>query len=242
MLRAYRVALGVVAGLALLAAPAAAQVTNGQIQGRVTDSSGAAVPGVTVTLESDALIRPMVDVTAISGRYEFPIVPIGSYTVSFELTGFKRVVRPNVIIETGFQAEVNATLEVGGLTETVEVSGAAPIVDTRRTTTGATFNREIMDQIPTARDPWQIINMAAGVETNDFNVGGNRSGQQLSFTARGQGNGDTMWNVEGATVTDMAATGAAPGVLRLRVVPGDSGDHGRRRRVACRPLASTSTW
>ena len=210
MLRAYRVAIGVVAGLALLAAPSAAQVTNGQIHGVVTDASGAAVPGVTVTLTSDALIQPMVDVTEISGRYEFPIVPIGTYTVTFELTGFKRVEQRNVVIETGFAAEVNAQLEVGGLEETVEVSGAAPIVDTRRTTTGATFNREIMDQIPTARDPWQIINMAAGVQTSNFNVGGNNSGQQLGFTARGQGGGDTMWNVEGATITDMAATGASP--------------------------------
>ena len=210
MARAFRVVLGVLAGVSLFVATAAAQVTNGQIQGRVTDQSGAAVPGVTVTLESDALIRPMVDVTAASGRYEFPIVPIGTYTVTFELTGFKRVQRQNVIIETGFQAEVNAQLEVGGLEETVEVSGAAPIVDTRRTSTGATFNREVMDNIPTARDPWQIINLAAGLEASNLNVGGNLSGQQISFTSRGQGSGATMWNVEGATITDMAATGASP--------------------------------
>ena len=202
--------LGALAGVILLAGPASAQVTNGQIQGRVTDQSGAPVPGVTVTLESDALIRPMVDVTAVSGRYEFPIVPIGSYTVTFELTGFKRVQRTDVIIETGFQAEINAKLEVGGLEETVEVSGAAPIVDTRRSSTGATFNREVMDNIPTARDPWQIINLAAGVEASNLNVGGNLSGQQITFSSRGQGSGDTMWNVEGATITDMAATGAAP--------------------------------
>jgi len=210
MTRAYRVALGLAAGFALLAAPAAAQVTNGQIQGRVTDETGAAVPGVTVTLESPALIRPMVEVTQTSGRYEFPIVPIGTYTVSFELTGFKKVVRTGVVIETGFQAEVNAQLEVGGLEETIEVSGAAPIVDTRKTSTGAVFNREVMDNIPTARDPWQIINLAAGLEASGLNVGGNLSGQQVTFTSRGQGSGDTMWNVEGATITDMAATGAAP--------------------------------
>jgi len=151
-----------------------------------------------------------VEVTQASGRYEFPIVPIGTYTVAFELTGFKKVVRTNVIIETGFQAEVNAQLEVGGLEETIEVSGAAPIVDTRKSSTGAVFNREVMDNIPTARDPWQIINLAAGLEASGLNVGGNLSGQQVTFTSRGQGSGNTMWNVEGATITDMAATGAAP--------------------------------
>jgi hypothetical protein len=210
MLRVYRAALGAMVGVALLAAPAAAQVTNGQIFGVVTDQSGATVPGVTVTLESTALIRPMVEVTSVTGRYEFPIVPIGTYTVNFELTGFSKVIRPDVIIQTGFAAEVNAQLAVGGLTDTVEVSGAAPIVDTRKTASTSTFSREVMDSIPTARDPWQIINMAAGVETGAFNVGGNNSGQQLGFSSRGQGGGDTMWNVEGATITDMAATGASP--------------------------------
>jgi hypothetical protein len=67
-----------------------------------------------------------------------------------------------------------------------------------------------MDNIPTARDPWQIINLAAGLEASNLNVGGNLSGQQITFSSRGQGSGDTMWNVEGATITDMAATGAAP--------------------------------
>jgi hypothetical protein len=90
--------------------PRATQVANGQIHGLVTDQSGEALAGVRVMLESDALVRSMVDVTATSGRYEFPIVPVGTYTVSFELAGFKRVVRTNVIIETGFKAEVNARL------------------------------------------------------------------------------------------------------------------------------------
>jgi beta-lactamase regulating signal transducer with metallopeptidase domain len=90
--------------------PRATQVANGQIHGRVTDQSGDALAGVQVMLESDAMVRSMVDVTATSGRYEFPIVPVGTYTVSFELAGFKRVVRANVIIQTGFHAEVNARL------------------------------------------------------------------------------------------------------------------------------------
>ena len=96
--------------------------------------------------------------------------------MSFELTGFKKVVRPNVLIQTGFQAEVNATMEVGGLTETVEVLRRGAHRRHRRTTTGAPHSTaRSWTTIPTARDPWQIINMAAGVQTNDVNVGGNRA-------------------------------------------------------------------
>jgi hypothetical protein len=171
------------------------------LAGRATDPTGAAVPGVTVTLAGPALIRPMVEVTTVSGRYAFPIVPAGTYTVTFELTGFRRVRRTDVRVTAGVRAEVNAQLQVGGLEETVEVSGAAPIVDSRRTSTGAVFNRGV-DNIPTARDPWSIMNVAGNLE--GFNVGG-------------------------ATATDMAATGAAPTyfdfeALQAAASGGDLGD------------------
>ena len=114
------------------------------------------------------------------------------------------------MIETGFQAEINAALELRAVEATVDVTGDAPIVDTRATRVGVTFSRDVLDRIPTARDPWQIVAMAAGVEVPEFNVGGRRSGVQMSFTSRGQGTGDTMWNVEGATITDMAVPGTSP--------------------------------
>lgn len=195
---------------AALPAAASAQVTTGEIFGKVTDQTGAVLPGVTVTLASPALLQPQSAVTTATGAYSFPQLPIGTYNVTFEMTGFKKHIREGVVVSTGFNAEINTKLEVSTIQETVTVSGESPIVDTKATTTGATFDRMALENIPTARDPWQVLNMVPGVILNGVNVGGSASGQQLSITSmRGQGSGNTQWNVEGATTTDMAATGSS---------------------------------
>src|ERR1051325_9715424 len=87
--------------LVLLAAAgtARAQVSMGEVFGRVTDSTGAVLPGVTVTLSG-----PQTTITVESGAYRFPRIPIGTYSVGFELTGFKKNVREGVIIQAGFNA------------------------------------------------------------------------------------------------------------------------------------------
>ena len=97
------------------------------------DASGAVLPGVTVTASSPVLLQPLVAVTSETGSYQFPQIPIGTYTVQFELGGFRTVLHENVRIEIGFSAQVNAQLEIGAIAETVEVSGAAPLVDIRDT-------------------------------------------------------------------------------------------------------------
>jgi hypothetical protein len=182
--------------------------TSGEIFGKVSDSSGGVMPGVTVTLSGPALITPQSTVSLESGAYRFPSIPIGLYSVTFELPGFKRFVRQNVRIETGFNAEINVALEVSAVEETVTVSAAGPVVDTRSTTTGQTFNREMLERIPSARDPWVVLEQTPGIIMNQQNVGGNKSGQQSTFIAHGTGNNE-VWNVDGGNVTDMAASASS---------------------------------
>src|SRR5213594_2381647 len=95
--------------LALLAAvmPARAQVSTGEIFGKVTDGTGAVLPGVTVTLSGASLIQPLTAVTSESGAFRFPRLPIGTYTLMFDLAGFKKLVRDGIIIQAGFNAEIN---------------------------------------------------------------------------------------------------------------------------------------
>ena len=88
------------------------------------------MPGVTVTVTGTGLQLPRVAVTTETGAYQFPNIPIGTYAVTFELQGFKKATRPNILIVTGFNAPVDQALEVGTMTEEVTVSGATPIVDT----------------------------------------------------------------------------------------------------------------
>jgi hypothetical protein len=78
-----------------------AQSSVGEIFGKATDESGAVLPGVTVTLESSALIQPISTVTSSRGTYQAPGLPIGTYRVRFEMSGFTRVIREGVRVETG---------------------------------------------------------------------------------------------------------------------------------------------
>jgi hypothetical protein len=196
---------------ALLVTPSVgtAQQT-GEIFGKATDASGAVLPGVTVTLSGPVLLQPIVATTGATGTYRFPQLAIGVYTVKFEMPGFTTVVREGIRIEIGFTAQINATLEVSSVQETVTVLGESPIVDTRDTGRGSRFNQEALQSIPSARDPWVILEQAAGVAMDRSNVGGSQSGQQSNFVARGAAFAQQKWNLDGVDITDMAATGGSP--------------------------------
>ena len=192
-----------IVGILFLSAVSANAQAIGSIFGKVTDSTGGVMPGVTVTVTGTGLQQPLVAVTGATGTYQFPNVPIGTYSVSFDLEGFKKAVRNGIIITSGFQAPVDQRMEVGNRTEEVMVSAAPPVVDTKKTTTGATFTKDILENIPSARDPWQIINMTPGVQAG-LNVGGSSSGQQVGLQSRGTG-ANVQWNLEGGSVTDLSS-------------------------------------
>lgn len=203
------VRLVAMAALAIVLSSGVARAqAGGEIFGRVSDASGATMPGVSVTISGPALITPQTTTSLDSGAYRFPGIPVGLYTVTFEIPGFNRLVRENVRIETGFNAEINARLDVSSVQETVTVSAAGPVVDTRSTTTGQTFNREMLERIPSARDPWVVLEQTPGIIMNQQNVGGNKSGQQSTFIAHGTGNNE-VWNVDGGNITDMASSSSS---------------------------------
>src|SRR5262245_45603253 len=122
--------------LLLLPFPALAQsLATGSITGVVRDNSGAVLPGVTVEAASPALIEKARSVvTDGQGVYRIIELRPGTYAVMFTLAGFSTLRREGVELTTGFTATVNAQLAVGGLEETVTVTGAAPVVDTQNVT------------------------------------------------------------------------------------------------------------
>jgi hypothetical protein len=202
MMRGFRAFLLCAGMLAAWAGPAHAQAI-GSIFGKVTDPSGGVLPGVTVTVTGTGLQQPLVGVTSENGTYQFPSVPIGTYSVTYELASFKKALRQNVVISTGFNAQLDQKLEIGAMTEEVTISAASPVVDTKKTATGATFTADILEKIPTARDPWQVINMAPGVQAG-LNVGGSSSGQQVTLSSRGT-TANVQWNLEGGSITDLSS-------------------------------------
>jgi hypothetical protein len=202
MMRVFRGVL-LCAGILAMTAGAAHAQAIGSIFGKVTDPSGGILPGVTVTVSGPSLQLPLVATTTETGAYQFPSVPIGTYTVTFELASFRKATRQNVIIETGFNAQIDQKLSIGQVSEVVTVTAASPVVDTKKTTTGAVFNKEIFENIPTARDPWQIIGMTPGVQAG-LNVGGSSSGQQVGLSVYGT-NANVQWNREGGSITDLSS-------------------------------------
>jgi hypothetical protein len=189
---------------------ASAQSQTGEIFGKVTDSSGAVLPGVTITLSGPSLLQPQTAVTSATGTYQFPRVEIGGYTVKFELTGFKTVVNEGIRVTVGFSAQVNAQLGISTVQETITVTGESPIVDTKEVGTKQTFTNELLQSIPSARDPWVILQQTAGIAMDRENVGGNMSGQQSNYVSRGGNPFNNKWALDGIDITDMAATGGSP--------------------------------
>ncbi len=195
----------------LLAAPMArAQQQSGSITGSVSDASGAVLPGVNVTLTSDRLIggaQTMVSDT--SGAYRFDRLAPGAYNVKFELQGFKTVDRPDVRISAGFVASINAKLEVGALTETITVTGESPTVDVRSNLQQTVMNQEILEGVPTGRDPWSLAKIIPGVQVSTYDVGGTQSMQQSSMSSHGSNTADVSYNIDGATVNWPGGNGGA---------------------------------
>ncbi|MDP1568691.1 MAG: carboxypeptidase-like regulatory domain-containing protein, partial [Vicinamibacterales bacterium] len=113
-----------------IAGPAFAQgggaSATGTIQGRVADTSGAVLPGVTVTASSPSMLGVQTSVTSENGNYRFPAVPPGTYTLTVELAGFNTIRREGISIGLGFTANVNFELALATLEETVTVTGASP--------------------------------------------------------------------------------------------------------------------
>ncbi len=192
------------------ATSAFAQLQTGEITGRVTDSSGAVLPGVAVTATGPALLQPLTATSAESGAFRFPNVPIGEYSVRFELSGFKTVVQQGVRITIGFTAQVNASLGISAVEEVVTITSEAPLVDTSSPTRGATYTQEALQSVPSGRDPWVMLERTPGITMDRTNVGGSQSGQQSNFVSRGATTTQNKWMIDGVDVTDMAATGATP--------------------------------
>ena len=208
MARSTTLACTSLAMLFCLATSALAQTQTGEIFGRVTDRTGAVLPGATVTIDGPALIQPQAATAATSGAFRFPNLAVGTYRVTFELGGFKRLVIADVRVQAGFNAQINGALDLSTVEETVTVSGQSPLVDIKSSTLGTNFGKELLDAIPSARDPWVILEQTPGMVMSGQNVGGNQSGQQSSFAAHGS-SANQQWNLDGGTITDMAA-GSSP--------------------------------
>jgi hypothetical protein len=191
----------------LVAAPANAQEFRGRINGVVTDNTGAVLPGVTVTATSPALIQPQVQVTGEDGTYRMIALPAGVYDLNFDLPGFTTLRRSGIRVVINQTLTVDAQLQVATLQETVTVTGESPVVDTSTTTVGTNFTKELLTEIPNARDIWAAMAQAPGLQMTAFDVGGSRTGTQTGFLTYGI-NQQNQTKIEGVDQTEGANANA----------------------------------
>ena len=152
----------IVAGFASL--PAFAQQT-GTIEGLVVDSNNAPLPGVSIEVKSAALQGTRTTVTDANGRYKFPVVPPGSYTVTSSLSGFTKAEKTNVRVALGGTASINVTMAVS-VKEEVVVTGEAPVIDTTRAVLGASTSIDTIQKLPLGRNFTSIATTVAGTGTS----------------------------------------------------------------------------
>jgi hypothetical protein len=183
-----------------------AQSTGGRIRGTVSDASGGAIAGATIQLINEATHAIREVQTNASGEYIFLEVPVGTYELQVSQTGFKKLSRKGVPLNLNEVVSVDLQLQIGGSTETVEVTGAPPVVDTTSTQLGAVVNERSSTQLPlNERDVFQLLQLQPGVQSqigNNLFYGSDKPGVVTVNGGRGRSNN---YSVNGGDSNDLFA-------------------------------------
>ncbi len=190
-----------------MAVPAVAQVSTGRIEVTVVDTTGAVLPGATVDLGGP---QKNTVTTGADGVARFLNLPPGVYTLKATLQGFGDYNNASVQVAAGINVQLKASLGVAGMKQEVEVTAQTPVIDAKKTGTSTNVTLEELQNIPSARDPWVVMQTVPGIIVDRVNVGGSESGQQSGYQAKGASGADATWNMDGIPITDMSATGATP--------------------------------
>ena len=191
-MRWLKLVVGVVTVVLLTAGLASAQSTTGTITGRVVDGQGLSVPGVTVNVESPNLQGIVSVVTSENGDYLVGLLPPGTYTVTFQLSGFERQQKTVALAPTQ-NLPVNVTMGPATLAETVNVVGRSADVLTQTAQVATNFKAELMALLPTARDLNAVLLRAPGTHP---------SGPSGNFTIAGATSFESLYLINGVTVNE----------------------------------------
>jgi hypothetical protein len=159
--------------------------TTGAVNGIVSDSSKAIVPGVSVSLAGPTLVTNRVTLTDETGGYRFSAVPPGDHTLTFELAGFGTVVRDAIHVSLGFTATVNVEMSPGAVSDLVTVIGSSPVVDMTSTAVTTHFSADTLASLPGSRDIFSILANTPAVAMSRMDVGGSLALVLSEYTAYG---------------------------------------------------------
>src|SRR5258708_34687271 len=181
--------MALLCAVALLSAlPLAAQEISAGITGRVTDPSGASIAGAAVVAKDVDCGTEWPTKATEDGIYAFPRISVGRYELRVEASGFKTYINPNVALELNQRARVDVSMQVGAITESVSVTGEAPLLQTDTTQVGAVISSSTIVNTPLiSRNPIALTLLTAGVVTP--NPAGFNNGVRGNGTARPSGTG-----------------------------------------------------
>ena len=192
-----------IAGAALVIAAPVVVFAQASVTGTIRDTSGAVLPGVTVEASSSALIEKVrTAVTDGTGQYRITDLPPGTYRISFALQGFATAQRDGIELSGSFTATVSVEMRVGGVEETITITGEAPIVDVQSTVRQDVLKGSLIAELPAARNIQNIAILIPGMNVGGtLDVGGMRGGAEVNnFSAHGGRADDGRLLVDGMNV------------------------------------------
>ena len=176
-------------------------ILDGKITGTITDDKGEVLPGAAVEITGPSLMGKRAVVTSAKGTFVFLAVPAGRYTLVASMPSFKTVKRENIDLTAGESISINLDLPMGTIEETVTVTGAAPVVDVKTSTTDAKINLEMLNKLPTSRDTWYDLSLST---PGMFDTGKQVMGSPTAYGESGQGN---IFLVNGVDTTNPSGAG-----------------------------------
>ena len=176
---------------ALFCVPLAAQIETARITGTISDSTGAVIPGAEVKFIHVATAQELVVQSSAEGLYRSQPLRIGEYRMEVEADGFKRAVRSGIVLTLQQTARIDIMLELGAVTEVVDVTAAAPLLETTEATQGQVItNERIVDMPLNGRDYIQLALLSAGATRS---IGGRFGG----YSAGGQRTTQNNYTLDG---------------------------------------------
>lgn len=185
--------------------PAFAQGGSSEITGTIVDAGAAVLPGVTVTVVSEATGLQRTAVSSGDGKYVIPTLPPGTYTIKAELQGFQPTTRAGLVVNVGQELTLNMTLQIAGVAETLTVTGQAPLVESTSSRIGTNVTSADIDSLPSAnRSQFSLMQTIPGL-VPVLQVGSFEGGQ---FSANGQATTNNLFLVDGQSDNDSRRGGS----------------------------------
>ncbi|MGB7847252.1 MAG: carboxypeptidase regulatory-like domain-containing protein [Candidatus Acidiferrum sp.] len=193
--------------------PAFAQETTGGVKGYIKDKSGASVPKAEVELTSSALLVPKKAEADNAGYFYFSLLPPGSYTVTVTAPGFRTFKQTEIPLTVGALPTIDINMEIGSLSEVIEVTGRAPIVDVTTSKVAVAITETDIDNLPKGRSYQTVIALAPGARQEPLQSSRTDRNRQNGFQIDGSSDSENTYLVEGMDTSNVEQGGIKQGVI-----------------------------